>query len=100
MGQYCFDFFHIRDGIAVNAPHNYKIVQIPVPGAMTFGGQLQPWEISFGINREDIRPGEEKYSVPEGSRLALLRDGEEPFYFRIPTRALEVPGIVFAEARR
>lgn len=103
IGQYCFDFFHVRDGIAVNTPDNYKISQLPVPaipGTMMFGGQVQPWEISFGINREDIRPGEEKYSAPEGSRLVLLRDGEEPFYFKIPTRELEVPGIVFAEARR
>lgn len=84
-GHYYLDFYDEHRKHAVNTPDNYKIVHVPFPGAQTFGGELVSWEASWGVSKEELRPREEKYRVPESTRLALLRDGLDPFYFRIPT---------------
>lgn len=96
-GQYFLDLFDVRSGISVNTPDDYTIVNVPIPGAFTFGGQLVSCETAYGVKRDELRPGAEKYSVPEGSRLAVIRRGQEPFYFQIPTRSIE--GIAFAGPR-
>lgn len=96
-GQYCLDFFHLRKNVAVNTPDNYKMVYVPFPGVYTFGGELVSWEAAWGVRKEELRPEQERYSVPEGSRLALLRDGHDPFLFLIPTRIREA--MCFTEPR-
>ncbi|KAI6043383.1 hypothetical protein EDC04DRAFT_2509379, partial [Pisolithus marmoratus] len=52
-----------------------------------FGGKLFTWEEAFGLL--NIPPGEEKYSVLEGSRLSLKCPGEPTFYFEIPVMPVE-----------
>lgn len=87
LGHYCLDFFDPRGhGKAVNTPAAWKIDSVKTPGSFNLGGQITPWERAFGISPRDTPPGEERYSVPEGSRLVLIRDGHEPLYFQIPTR--------------
>jgi len=69
-------------------PEGYEISQLPRPGMLTFVGKLVSWEEAMGVERQDLRPGMEKFSAPEGSRLVLTRPGEAPYYFAIPTRSL------------
>ncbi|KIY51938.1 hypothetical protein FISHEDRAFT_56394 [Fistulina hepatica ATCC 64428] len=88
-GQYCLDFFHVADGIPVNTPDGYKISHVPHPGVFTFGGALVSWETAMHMDCQRVPQGTEKYSTPEGSRLMLIRPGEEPFYFQIPLRAVQ-----------
>lgn len=98
LGHYCLDFFDPRgNGKAVNTPRAWKITYVPTPGNPMPGGQVVPWERAFGVSRRDTPPGEERHSVREGSRLALLRDGHEPVYFQIPTRAQD--GITWLQPR-
>ena len=46
------------------------------------GGQLGSWENAFGVRGEQIPPGEEKWSIPEGSYVTLKRHGHPDFYLR------------------
>lgn len=85
LGQYCLDLVsRARRGEVVNTPKAWKFTFVPLPGTFMPGGQLLPWETNFGIR--EVLPGQERYSAPEGSRLALIRDGCPPFLFQIPTR--------------
>jgi len=85
-GQYCLDFFHVKDHIAVNTPEGFKISHVPIPGVFMFGGPLISWEAAMKVKH--LNDGAEKYSVPEGSSLVLTRPGEEPFYFQLPVRSV------------
>lgn len=86
-GQYCLDFFDERSNIAVNTPDSYTLAYVPFPGVYTFGGTIVSWEAAWGVRKEELRPQQEKYSVPEGARIALMREGHRPFYFLVPTRS-------------
>ncbi|KAI6013566.1 hypothetical protein EDC04DRAFT_2757855 [Pisolithus marmoratus] len=93
--QFCLDFYDLATGNPVNTPYGFELWDVPRPGAYSFGGKLFTWEETFGLS--NVPPGEEKYSVPEGSRLSLKRPGEPPFYFEIPAMPVE-NGIPFAHA--
>lgn len=95
-GQYCLNFFHAGDRIAVNTPDRYEIVHVPRPGVFTFGGKLVSWEKALGKDQH-MPAGTEKYSVPEGSRLVLVRPGEDPFYFQVPLRPAQQQRVEYAQ---
>lgn len=92
-GQYCLDLFDTVQQAAVNMPQDYAICHVPHPGVFTFGGKLVSWEESTGV--VNLRPGMEKFSAPEGSRLVLARPGKEHFYFQLPARPV-AQNVVFA----
>ncbi|KAF8555961.1 hypothetical protein OG21DRAFT_1564282, partial [Imleria badia] len=80
--QFCLDFFDTKQCVPVNTPVDFELWDIPRPGVFSYGGKLISWEAAF--HNEYIPAGEEKYSVPEGSHIALKRPGEETFLFQIP----------------
>ncbi|GBE85454.1 hypothetical protein SCP_0706410 [Sparassis crispa] len=88
-GQYCLDFYHVDKRIPVNTPDGYEISPVSHPGVYTFGGKLVSRETAMRVGRQSLRPGAEKYSTPEGSRLVLTRAGESPFQFEIPFRPVQ-----------
>lgn len=97
-GLYCFDLFDTSKRIALNLPQGYKFCGAPNPGVYTTGGagsELISWERAWKVHQDEIRPGQERFTSPEGSHLALVRPGEPPFYFALPKRAMK--GIVFAQ---
>jgi len=50
------------------------------------GAEVRSWEVAWGISAEKIRPGQERFAVPEGAHLALVRPGKPLFFFVLPTR--------------
>jgi len=89
-GQFCLDLYDVQNSVALNMPSEYSLVHVPHPGVYTFGGRggkLVSWEESWGIARKEVKPGLERFTVPEGARLMLVRPNHNPFYFQIPTRA-------------
>ena len=85
---YCFDLYDLSERTAVNLPHDYKIYKTP-PGTFTIDdmcAEVTSWEVNWGVSAEEIRPGQERFAVTEGSYLALLRPGKPLFFFMLPTR--------------
>ncbi|ETW75135.1 hypothetical protein HETIRDRAFT_455821 [Heterobasidion irregulare TC 32-1] len=91
-GQYCLDFFHAP----VNTPDRYEIVHVPHPGVFTFRGRLVSWEKALGKDQH-MPPGTDRYSVPEGSQLVVVRPGEDPFYFQVPLRPAQQQRVEYAQ---
>ncbi|KAH0826518.1 hypothetical protein J3R83DRAFT_5525 [Lanmaoa asiatica] len=87
-GLYCFDLYNRLTHTAVNLPHDYKICHA---SNRTFvlggrGSELVSWERAWNVPQQNMRPGQERFVVPEGSQLALVRPAKEPFYFVLPRR--------------
>lgn len=97
-GHYFIDFFHINSHTAVNTPDGFKITSAYTPGTIIFGGDLVSWEVAMGINQVDLMPGTEKFCVPEGARLMLIRPQEEAFHFQIPVRPVWSTGFAKPQA--
>ena len=92
-GNFCLDLYDVQNSVAVNIPSDCSLIHVPHPGVYTYGergAKLVSWEESWGIKGQDVLPGFERFAVPEGARLMLVRPNHDPFYFQIPTR----PGAV------
>ncbi|KAJ7507244.1 hypothetical protein B0H11DRAFT_2219071 [Mycena galericulata] len=92
-GAFFFDVYDIQRRLAVNSPPSFRfsVVRPKVP-------LLSVEEIS-GIRREDIRPGEERFAVEEGTPCRLKREGKADFLFRIPEHPKPpVPDIGFTQS--
>jgi len=83
--QMFFDFFDRTLRVAVNTPEGYEVYNVNNPSGLAPYGRLLSWERTEDRNRIP-RPGFEKYSALEGSRIMIRRPCEEPCFFRIPTR--------------
>ncbi|KAJ6466728.1 hypothetical protein C8R47DRAFT_1153502 [Mycena vitilis] len=79
-GMFFFDLYDRTRRVAVNSPpsFSYQVLR-PVKNE-----DLLSMEEDAGIAREAIKPGEERFGVPEGIRCCLKRDGEQDFFFLIP----------------
>lgn len=98
-GLFCFDLYDSSECTAVNLPHGYKICNAPLVGMTNdMGAEVRSWEVGWGMRAEDIRPGQERFAVPEGSHLALLRHGEPFFFFEIPRRGV-LAAFVYTQPR-
>ncbi|RPD58330.1 hypothetical protein L226DRAFT_614443 [Lentinus tigrinus ALCF2SS1-7] len=111
---FCLDFFDTRQRIAVNCPQGFSIhpaassmpdvSNVPgvtimpgashmpgtfsTPGVFSMRGALPSWEQAFDYTAGDILPGQEKWSVPAGSHLSVVKDGRALVTFAVPlTRA-------------
>lgn len=100
-GAWVFDFYDIRDRRAVNSFEGWTVYISPTaPNTMSliFGGEVKSWEANNGIERDDIKPGEERFSVPEGVTCSLVRpECQQPFWFTTPRRAHDIPNIHIEE---
>ncbi|KAJ6541886.1 hypothetical protein B0H19DRAFT_1175068 [Mycena capillaripes] len=76
-----FDVFDTHTRSPVNSPPSFRFTTVQ-PEI-----RLQSVEEVAGISREDIRPGEERFSVVEGTACRLRRGGALEFLFRIPVRS-------------
>lgn len=100
-GLYCFDLYNRSTHTAVNLPHNYKICHASNNSFVVggWGSEVISWERAWNVPQRNMRPGQERFVVPEGSQLALVRPGKEPFYFVLPRRQVSggVGAIAFAQ---
>ncbi|KAH7889162.1 hypothetical protein F5I97DRAFT_1842083 [Phlebopus sp. FC_14] len=70
--QYFIDFFRLDKWIPVNAFDGYELHCVSTPGMMPMAaGRHHSSENTFGISSTEIKPGEEKFCLPEGSRWCL-----------------------------
>jgi len=81
--QMFFDFFDCTLRVAVNTPEGFDVYNVDNPGGLAPYGRLLSWERAYDRNKTP-RPGFEKYSALEGSRIMIKRPYEEPCFFRIP----------------
>lgn len=100
-GLYCFDLYDLSERTAVNLPHDYKICNAPPAMIGDMGTEVMSWEAAWGISAKEIRPGQERFAVPEGSHLALVRPGKPLFFFALPIRPRLFGGVraVYAQPR-
>ncbi|TBU28954.1 hypothetical protein BD311DRAFT_757514 [Dichomitus squalens] len=85
--QFCLDFYDTRRRIPVNLPQGFALWPSPsnVQGMYTMSGPLVSWERA--MNCKGFPDGEEKWSVPEGMHITLVRAGRpETFTFTVPVR--------------
>ncbi|KAA1469122.1 hypothetical protein DENSPDRAFT_558990 [Dentipellis sp. KUC8613] len=73
---------------AVNSGGQFGIYPIHRPGILCSTGRLISWEEAWGIPLADIKPGCERFSLPEGAFYRLEREGMPrfDFVFRVPAR--------------
>ncbi|KAI0748863.1 hypothetical protein C8Q74DRAFT_1311088 [Fomes fomentarius] len=97
--QFCLDFYDTRARTAVNLPQGYALWPAAAnpPGVFMIGGPLRSWENAYGLEGATIPAGEEKWSVPEGAFITLVRVGAPDFTFAVPVRNQYAAGVVHAE---
>ncbi|KAI0062738.1 hypothetical protein BV25DRAFT_1915870 [Artomyces pyxidatus] len=83
--DFFLDFFDIRQRVPVSTPAGYAIYPIPAPGDYQYGDKLISWDVAMGYDPHTTGVAE-KFSVPEGSRMRLIRPGHEDFYLMAPVR--------------
>jgi len=94
LGAYCLDLFDITKKIPVDTPNDFEFWNVPRPGGASSVMKLCSWQVAFAsVPGWCILPGDEKYSVSEGSRIVLVRPGKVPFYFEIPSMPMETGGV-------
>ncbi|TFY76468.1 hypothetical protein EWM64_g7542 [Hericium alpestre] len=101
-GIFLFDFVDMRTKKALNSPVGYKVHAFPNRYHMlNMPGPIISWEAAQNIPRTHIKPGEERFSVPESTPCALHRDGQEVFMFAVPERPRKqsIGGVQLATAR-
>ncbi|KZT02562.1 uncharacterized protein LAESUDRAFT_661564 [Laetiporus sulphureus 93-53] len=99
---FLFDFIDMRTKKAVNSPVGYEVHAFPNRYHMlNMPGPIISWEAAQNIQRKHIKPGEERFSVPEGTPCALHRHGQEVFMFAAPERPRKqsIHGVQLATAR-
>ncbi|RPD72896.1 hypothetical protein L226DRAFT_614473 [Lentinus tigrinus ALCF2SS1-7] len=67
---------------AVMPGASYMPGTFSTPGTFSMRGALPSWEKAFGMN--NIPPGHEKWSVPAGSHLSVVKDGRALVTFAVP----------------
>ena len=96
------DFFDFVEKKAVNSRATgfkfeiHNIVHLyALPDALSTAGFIRPgrlisWEVSWGIKDEDVKSGEERSSLPEGTTFKLVCDGRDHAFFRVAVRQNKV----------
>lgn len=100
-GIYCLDLYDLSKRAAVNLPQGYKIYNVPSAVNGDRGTEVMSWEAAWGIGAKEIQPGQERFAVPEGSHLTLVRPRKPLFFFVLPTRPRLFGGVrpVYAQPR-
>ena|ERR1700722_18414210 len=83
--MYCFDFINDQNQ-PVNMPAGWKIVTVPRPCDFMLPLDVLSMEAAFGVQSEDIRPGQEKFMVPEGIRLRISIPNKPSVMITFPCR--------------
>ncbi|TFY75482.1 hypothetical protein EWM64_g8531 [Hericium alpestre] len=86
---YCLDFVDRATHEPVNAPLDFEIWVVPslLASWLPSGcGRLMSMENSFGKLSRNIRPGQEKFCVMEGSTFQLKRAGQPEVFYNVPVR--------------
>ncbi|KAH9855267.1 hypothetical protein C2E23DRAFT_815036 [Lenzites betulinus] len=92
--EYCLDFVLSKTGKPVNSPFEFSLFAGPGPttpmGYIPTVG-IEPLECSFGISKQDISPGAEKFVLRDGQLCTLRRPGHKDVQFVVPTRRRPEP---------
>ncbi|KAJ6610692.1 hypothetical protein B0H10DRAFT_1919328 [Mycena sp. CBHHK59/15] len=92
--MFYFDFFDLSKNKPVNSPPDFKIFHchpLGLSSELFSGEHIISIEAAFHIAREEIKDGEERCGVHEGTCCRLERRNEKPFYFQIPVRPQPEP---------
>ncbi|TFY58719.1 hypothetical protein EVG20_g8044 [Dentipellis fragilis] len=81
---------------AVNSDGQFTIYAIHRPGMPCSTGRLQSWEEAAGWQNKDINPGEERFSVPEGTYCRLKCPAQPAFNFGFQVPVRERPDLLAA----
>lgn len=86
--QFCLDFVDRQTLAPVNLPPGYSIypASANMPGVFMSGGPLPSIEQSYGYTPDRIPEGAEKWAVPAGAYLTIVRNGVEVLTFKVPVR--------------
>ncbi|KIK57427.1 hypothetical protein GYMLUDRAFT_247064 [Collybiopsis luxurians FD-317 M1] len=98
-GQYCLDFIDTCTGKAINSPDRWVLHAKAPNGTLPYVAPLISWEEAWKVPKGEIPPGEERFSIMEGSMCGLERPECESFWFRVPNSesiVLPVPKQAFA----
>ncbi|KAJ7223030.1 hypothetical protein GGX14DRAFT_656911, partial [Mycena pura] len=75
-----FDLYDRKLQCPVNSPPNFRYhILRPIQNQT-----LLSMEETGGIKHADIKPGEERFGVPEGTRCCLQREGAPDFLWEMP----------------
>ncbi|KAJ6596110.1 hypothetical protein B0H10DRAFT_1924817 [Mycena sp. CBHHK59/15] len=85
-GMWYLDFYDLMRREPVNTPQGFNIYLVGPPELLAGPGPLISMERAYGVPQKDIRPGQEKFGLPERAWCKLERPGREPFFFRMPSR--------------
>ena len=87
------DFVRTETGKSVNTPAGYELWSIPDPDTPTHHLQspdlsmrLRSLESCFGVTRDRLLPGEEKFILRDGLTCLLKRPGKRDVRFNVPIR--------------
>lgn len=87
--QFCLDFYDTRRDVPVNLPKGFTLWPAPSNplGMYTMSGPLVSWDVAIGGN--NVPAGEEKWSVPQGMHITLVREDlpGQNFTFAVPVRS-------------
>ncbi|EPS98239.1 hypothetical protein FOMPIDRAFT_1051639 [Fomitopsis schrenkii] len=85
--QFCLDFVDTKRGEAINSPIDYELWTVPNPVTpWLFMGAMRVFSLenNFGLETQDIRPGEEKFVLSEGMTYMFTRPGKKGLRFTVP----------------
>ncbi|TFY73990.1 hypothetical protein EWM64_g10023 [Hericium alpestre] len=94
MHLYCLDFVDRASRQPVNAPSDFELCAVPslvTPWLSMDAGRITSMEHNFGKHSKDIRPGQEKFGVMEGSSFKLKRVGHPEVLYNVPLRPNSPP---------
>jgi len=95
---YCLHLFDTTQNIPVDTPDDFEFWSVPCTGDLLNSMRLYSWQVCFAsVPGLSTVPGDEKYSVLEGSRIVLRHPGKAPFYFEIPSMPMETGGVPFPQ---
>ncbi|KAI0308984.1 hypothetical protein OF83DRAFT_1180149 [Amylostereum chailletii] len=98
--KYCLDFVDKATREPVNSPRDFELWAVPQLNMWwlpSFSGKCQSAEVAFGVDRNKISPGQEKYLVTEGASYRLVRKGLKDVFFTIPMRPVPQPAPYWLE---
>ncbi|CDO76724.1 hypothetical protein BN946_scf184796.g18 [Trametes cinnabarina] len=86
--DYCLDFVRTASGEPVDLPFTFDLFCIPDPNALASTGgpivSMRPLQCAFGIPRDEISPGTEKFLLRDGAHCVLQRPGHRDVRFTVP----------------
>ncbi|TFK80517.1 hypothetical protein K466DRAFT_558947 [Polyporus arcularius HHB13444] len=94
VGEFCMDFVHSETQQPVNSPFEYELWLVPNPATPWLPAPtvcLRSLETCFGVAKNRLRAGEEKFVLKEGQTCLLTRPGRKGVRFTVPVMPRPTP---------